>query len=153
MLRRLASGRRSWYWIIAPSGATVNTSTNALFNSTASAWFWVNSSQDITLAFDPDDEWEYATEGDLTITTNGSDADPWIAIFNNTNELIHDAGWTTAQGATGGDLDVSRNSSSFMEAGYYNVTAFLDIDGYEDAGDQIFYRETGTDYFRYWNSY
>jgi len=145
---------RSGLWLIGPkTGFNPDASSLAQMNATIPAWFWVNVTPDLSMSIS-DDDFDYDASGNIIINVTGPAAldEARVAIFNETNRLIGISGtdWYRNQPTDDGELSVNKNLSYFTHAGYYNVTSFFDVDGYNEAGARIKYRE-GTDFYRYYN--
>jgi len=127
----------------------------AQWNANITAWFWVNGTENLSMSIS-DEEFPFDTQTDVTVTVTGGDAGTnskaMVRIVNETDELIHDWSENQRTDIAGGDVTAEANSTSFTHAGFYNVSAYYDLDGANEAGDQVFYVEDQlSQYFRYYN--
>jgi hypothetical protein len=143
----------SGLWLIGPIDMSPNVSSHWKMNQTIPAWFWVNTSTEYNLAVD-DTEFYYDDDGsvEVSVSQTGEETPPhaMVAIFAEYNGRCI---WKENRAVTNGKISANKNSSVFTHTCNFTVVAYWDLDGLNESGDQIFYRDTYmAAYWRYYSN-
>jgi len=138
---------RSGLWLIDNDG-THDISNSSQMDATIPAWFWVNTSQNLTSSVS-DATFEYDAGGSVKTTTSEV---AMVAIYAEYDNRLVDrySAESVDHGADGIYVTYNKNSSVFLYAGNYTAHAYVDKDGYEENGTVIYYYEPAY-YYKYFN--
>lgn len=154
----------SGLWVIANDDSNINCSTTDSIIQTVAAWFWVNASSTIETTIS-EDAWEFGDTDtfDLSVTLPDAITDARISISNETGYMLQGPGtfwlwnrvWTDVNSQLGGVI--SKNASTFANAGHWYVNTFYDVDGAVTPADRdgeglqaAYY--TPVDYMKWFNA-
>jgi len=120
---------RSGLWVLNPTeeSGVPDASNASNFASTVSKWFWVNSSETLTLTVSPD-EVNYGNNETIQVRVkeDGAGVDSWVDVRVERNETEVSS---FPQLANGGSLSFSSSWMTRLKyAGNYSVTAWRDLD-------------------------
>jgi len=120
---------RSGLWVLNPTEETgvPNADSAANFSATVSKWFWVNSSETLSLTVDPDEVYYGDNETiQLSVEEDGAGVDSWVDVRRERNGAEVSS---FPQIATGGSLSFSSSWLTRLRwAGNYTVVAWRDLD-------------------------